>query len=90
MFHATRAMEQAQHAPGNRSADARLINGVHHTLSVWDSRDAMRAYLVDGAHLQAMKVYRRIGTGKTYGYETDKAPSWEQALELFHKHGREV
>lgn len=39
---AMKSMEQARNAPGYISADARTINGVHHTRSVWTNKDAMR------------------------------------------------
>jgi hypothetical protein len=34
MFHAVRSMGQARSAPGNLGADARTIDGIHHTLSI--------------------------------------------------------
>ena len=67
-WHATRSMAQARKAPGNISAQARRILGVHHTLSVWTDRNALtrmlkaRRYyrLVDVApHLDAMRVFQR-------------------------------
>jgi hypothetical protein len=62
--------------PGNISADARTINGVHHTLSVWTDKDAMRAYLTAGPHLEAMRVSRSIATGKVVGFGAQQAPDW--------------
>jgi len=43
-WHAIWSMGQARAAPGNISAGARTINGIHHTLTVWDSEAAMRSY----------------------------------------------
>lgn len=88
--HAVRSMAQARAAPGNLSAEARFIDGVHHTLSVWTSHEAMRAYLTAGAHLEAMKVYRRIATGKVHGYVTAEPPDWPDARRLWREHGRPV
>ena len=89
-FHAVRSMAQAKAAPGNISADARSINGVHHTLTVWESRQAMRNYLAAGPHLQAMKSFKAIATGKVLGFEAEHAPQWHVARELLKAKGREV
>ncbi len=89
-WHAMRSFSQAAAATGNLSTDARTINGVHHTLTVWTSRDAMLAYLRAGAHRQAMKAYKSMGTGSVHGYLTDARPSWEEALAIWHREGRAV
>ncbi len=77
-WHAVRSMRQAQSAPGLISADARQINGIHHTLTIWETEGAMRAYLVTGAHLAAMKAFHRIATGRTIGFLTESAPDWDE------------
>ena len=68
--HAAASMLQAKSDDGCLSADARTINGVHHTLTVWTSRKAMLAYLSEGAHLKAMKAFKSFATGKVYGFKT--------------------
>ena len=88
-WHAVRAMNQARNAPGNLRAEARAINQVHHTLSVWTDETAMRRYLVEGAHKAAMKAFPTIATGKTYGFFTSDIPDWDQVPALWHAHGRE-
>ena len=90
MWFAIRAMNQAKKAEGNISADARSIDGMHHTLSVWQSEAHMRAYLGAGAHLHAMKNFRQMASGSTYGYESVIVPSWAEALELWRKHAKPV
>lgn len=87
-WHAVRSMRQARTAEGNLFADARRIDGVHHTLTVWTSRDAMRAYLVAGAHLEAMKAFKDIGEGTTVGYTADAVPTWWSALAVLETDGR--
>ena len=82
-WHAIRSMAQARRAAGNLSVDARRIDGVHHTLSVWTDEAAMRRYLVAGAHLQAMKSFHGMGTGKTYGFTAEQAPGWDEAHNLW-------
>jgi hypothetical protein len=88
-LHAMPAMVQAQSAPGNISAEARTINGVHHTLSVWAHEDALRAYLYTGAHLKAIKAFKSIAIGKTFGFETDIVPSWSEVHELWKQRGQD-
>lgn len=89
-FHALGAMAQARAASGLLRAEARRIDGVHHTLTVWESRDAMRAFLRTGAHATAMRVFPRFATGKVFGYAADAPPDWPDALALWQAHGRSV
>jgi hypothetical protein len=88
--HAIASMVQARQAEGCLQAEARTISGVHHTRSVWRDRDAMLAYLRSGAHLGALMVFKRIATGKTYGYEATTIPDWDRVHQLWHDYGREV
>lgn len=89
-WHAIRSMNQARKAKGNISAEAKTINGVHHTVSVWTDEKAMRAYLVTGPHLKAMKAFHPIATGKTLGFYADKAPDWNSIHDLWVKKGKVV
>lgn len=87
---AMRSMAQARRAPGNLFADARTINGVHHTLSVWTDRDAMRAFLTAGPHLEAMRLFPGIATGKVVGYQTSRQPRWTEVHAIWRDQGRDV
>jgi hypothetical protein len=89
-WHAIRSMMQAKAAHGVISADARNINGVHHTLTVWESREAMRQFLITGAHMKAMKNFKSIAHGKVLGFESATVPSWDEVHELWRTNGREV
>jgi hypothetical protein len=89
-WHALRSMAQARSAPGNVSVDARAIDGVQHTLTVWTDEAAMRAYLVAGAHMQAMRAFRQIATGKTIGFTSATIPSWGEARGIWDARGREA
>jgi hypothetical protein len=89
-WYAIRSMVQAQSAAGNISAEARTKNGIHHTVSVWKNKEAMRAYLVAGNHIKAMRVFKRIATGKVLGFEADAAPPWNEVHELWRTRAREV
>jgi hypothetical protein len=89
-WHAIRSMGQARGAPGNISADARTINGVHHTRSVWTDETAMRHYLITGAHRGAIKAFHNIATGKTLGFSTDQVPDWGEVHELWRTQDKPV
>lgn len=89
-LHAMKSMVQARKASGNISADARTINGIHHTLSVWTDKDAMRAYLTAGSHLAAMRLFPRIATGKVVGYLAKQAPDWSEVHAIWLERGRIV
>jgi hypothetical protein len=88
--HAIASMSQAQQADGCLSADARTINGVHHTLSIWETHDKMLAYLRTGAHLKAMQTFEKIATGKVFGFETDTPPNWSDVHDLWVTQGKTV
>lgn len=88
--HAIASMSQAQRADGCLSADARNVNGVHHTLSIWVSRDKMLTYLRAGAHLKAMQSFHKFATGKVLGFETNTPPAWPEVHDLWVARGRDV
>ena len=89
-WHALRSMAQAQRAAGNISAEAKQINGIHHTLTVWTDKAAMRVYLVAGAHGEAMKAFRSVATGAVLGYEAEAAPAWSEVHDIWRTRGRQV
>jgi hypothetical protein len=89
-WHTARSIAQARRAYGNLRVDARVVNGVYHTLTIWTDEHAMRAFLADGAHLRAMKIYRSIGSGRTLGFTAEEPPAWEAALQRWIVEAREV
>ena len=90
IIHAVPSSIQAEKAEGNVIAKTMARNGIQHTLTVWENRQAMLKYMRAGAHLQAMKITNQVsapeGT-KVYGYESDTIPTWDEALELWDLHG---
>ena len=82
-------MMQAKNAQGCQSADAKLIDGVHHTLSIWASKAAMLEFIHSDAHARAIKVFGRIATGKTFGYHAKEAPNWEEVHGLWLERGKD-
>ncbi|OYY91796.1 MAG: hypothetical protein B7Y45_02195 [Sphingomonas sp. 28-66-16] len=87
-WHALRSMAQAQAAPGNILATARSVDGVQHTLSIWQNRAAMRRFMISGAHARAMRAFPAIASGSTYGFDAEAAPGWDEALAAWRAHGK--
>jgi hypothetical protein len=79
-FLSAAAMKQARESDGIIRAQARRVDGVHHTLTVWTDEAAMRRFLVSGSHLRAMKAFRGIGSGRTLGFHDSGVPGWQEAL----------
>lgn len=82
---AAAAMRSAQSAPGNLLASARTVRGVHHTLSVWDNREAMLEFIQSPVHARAIKAFPDIAMGRTLGYLADEAPDWDTAIAQWEK-----
>lgn len=89
-WHAIGAMTQARAALGNLGAEARLIDGTHHTVSLWQNREMMLRYLRSGAHLRAMRVFPKIATGSVAGFYAPHAPAWADVPALLRNQGRVV
>lgn len=89
-LHAFRSMAQARAAEGCLSAEARSIEGVHHTVTFWRDEAAMRAFLGAGAHGRAMRAFRALGGGATLGYAADSAPDWAEARARWLREAKEV
>lgn len=89
-WHTIRSMAQARRSPGNVKVEARIVQGVHHTLSVWVDEGAMRGFLLSGSHRQAMRAFRSIGSGRVLGFYTINPPNWEAGLRRWRSEAREV
>lgn len=79
---------QAKTAPGNLFCETRRVKGYQCTLTAWENKDLMRAFMKNGVHLQAMKAFHKIATGRTYGYESEVIPNWNEAFELLQEKGK--
>lgn len=86
-YWAVRSFAQARSAPGNLLTEARTIDAVHHTLTVWRDRTDMVRYIRTGPHLRAMRVFPKIASGKVLGFSADASPDWPEARRLWQERG---
>lgn len=87
-FLAIPTFRQAQTAKGNLHSAVKKVNGYQCTITAWENRDVMLEFMRSGAHLKAMKAFHSIATGKTYGYESDAIPTWEEAFNILESKGK--
>ncbi len=83
------SFKQAQTAEGNLFCQVKRIKGNQCTLTAWENRDLMLAFMRSGKHLTAMKSFHKIATGKTYGYESENIPTWAEAFSLLEEKGKQ-
>lgn len=91
MYYAVPCVMEAEKAEGNVSTRTQSLNGVQHTLTVWEGKLAMRKFFVAGAHRKAMAITAAVADlekTKVYGYESDTIPTWDEAIELWEKYGK--
>ena len=50
------------------------------TLTVWQSREHMTAFRNSGFHQQAMITSARLGSNQSYSWETERIPTWSEAI----------
>ena len=79
---------QAQVAKGNLYRAVKKVNGYQCTITAWENREVMLEFMRSGAHLKAMKAFHKIATGKTYGYEGDVVPTFEEAFNILQEKGK--
>ncbi len=80
---------QAQAAKGQLHVSAKRVKGYQCTITAWESREVMLDFMRSGAHLKAMKQFHSIATGRTFGYEGDKIPTFDEAFELLQEKGKD-
>lgn len=78
----------AERAAGALSVEAWQMDGVHYTLTFWESFAQMRAYVRSPVHSRAVRVLDKIATGQTYGYAADTLPSRVEAQYVLAEKGR--
>ena len=64
-------------------------NGYQQTLTVWQTKAHMLAYVRSPKHMKAMKAFRSIATGRLLSYESDVIPDWDDALLKWEREARD-
>ena len=80
----------AKKANGNIFCDQKKIEDYHHTLTAWKDKTYMLNYIKGKAHSKAMKNFKLIGTGSTFGYESDQIPNWDEALNKWKENFKQI
>jgi hypothetical protein len=84
-YHAIPSVIQAKSAPGNLHTSVHRFHGHEMTMTIWENKKAMMAYMRSGAHVQAMKVFDDVASsGMIYGYETNSPEPipWPEAFQI--------
>jgi hypothetical protein len=84
------ALNQARKADGIVSVEAKVVDGNYHTMTVWVDKASMNRFVTSGAHRSAMKNFRMLGSGKTYGFACDQSPDWQFAYNLWRQYAKDV
>jgi quinol monooxygenase YgiN len=93
VWHAFRSERQARRSNGCRGVRAmRDSDGSFWTVSAWENREAMRAYVTTGAHRQAVpKLVKWCDEASTVHWEQEAAvglPGWTEARRRMAVEGR--
>mmetsp|Transcript_20185 Transcript_20185/g.32721 ORF Transcript_20185/g.32721 Transcript_20185/m.32721 type:complete len:163 (-) Transcript_20185:179-667(-) len=91
LYLSSRAYNAAIKAEGNVYSSMFSKDGIHHTITVWESKEAMRYYFSGEEHVTAMKSLTVVSSYvKVHGYFMDEVPSVEEAIREWRKEGRRV
>jgi hypothetical protein len=74
------AFKAAQKAAGILLCETNGRNGYQHTLTVWETKTHMLAYVRSPKHMKAMRAFPSIAIGRLLSYESDVIPTWDEAL----------
>lgn len=88
LLHAIPLFQLALKSSGNLHAQRFTHQGYYHTITAWESRDAMMGYVYSPAHQKAIDLYDVLGEGLTCHYESKEIPSVSQALKYWKVNGR--
>lgn len=88
-WYAIPSFRAAQKASGNVFCEKKIVGNYKHTLTAWKSKNDMLEYIHNKVHAKAMINFRTIVTGSTFGFESEKIPSWDEAINLWKKNYKE-
>ena len=88
LSHAVPIFRLAQKSPGNVHAGRFTHQGYYHTLTAWESRDAMMGYVYSPDHKKAIDLYDVLGNGLTCNYGSEEVPSSKYVLGYWRINGQ--
>lgn len=87
--HGRKIQGQAKGSPGFIRMKNTGWGRLHHTLSAWESAEAMHKFARTGQHLASMRESAKLATEiRTYSYEADDLPGWKEAKQLLLERGK--
>ena len=83
MTYAITLFQLAQKSPGNIQAKRFKHQGYYHTLTAWDSRDAMMGCVYSPDHQKAIDLYDVLSEGLTYHNESEEITSLKHVIDYW-------
>jgi len=83
------AFRAAQKADGILLCENNSGKGYKHTLTVWETKAHMLAYVRSPKHMKAMRAFPSIASGRLLSYESDFIPTWDEALLKWEREARD-
>ena len=83
------AFRAAQKADGIILCENKSRVGYQHTLTVWETKAHMLAYVRSPKHMKAIRAFPSIAVGRLLSYESDVIPNWDEALLEWEREARE-
>ena len=91
LYRSSNAYNDALKAEGNVYSSIFAMNGVQHTLTVWENKEAMQKFMRGDAHSKAMRSLKEVSRYvKVHGYWTNQIPSADEAIMEWKSNGRRV
>ena len=88
---ATQAYNDASKAEGNVYSSMFTRDGIHHTITVWRSKEDMQRFMRGEAHSRAMKSLSEVSRYvKVHGYYSNEIPTVLEAIKRWKNEGRRV
>jgi len=90
MPHAIKSKIQADKSNGIISIELKPEGlFIQRTLTTWQDQASMNNYYRSGAHLKAMKAFKKIAlTSYSASYESENIPSWDEAIKYLRAYGK--
>ena len=74
---------EAKSSRGNVSVEVRNMNGVKHTLSVWESEEHMKKFMYSSDNKKAIEAFTKAAKSKILGFNSEEVPDWKQLHQMW-------